>query len=221
MSLPDAEKTSNSNTNFLLIRVGLIIFLVGLVGLFLTFYPSISQEIKYSRSDLRNSNVVIESRAKPGEIEEDTLIPVDEDFSLVVPKIRANARVIRDVNPYNASEYQQKLTQGVAHAEGSVLPGLDGNTFLFAHSSDNFYNANRYNAVFYLLSKMELGDEFNIVFNKQMFNYNVISVGIVDPDEVQYITGDPTKKTATLMTCWPPGTTLKRLLVVGELEKVN
>ncbi|MBU1133229.1 sortase, partial [Patescibacteria group bacterium] len=111
----------------------------------------------------------------------------------------------------------QALTKGVAHAKGTVLPGEVGNSFYFAHSSNNFYNANRYNSVFYLLRKMESGESFFLVYEGNIFEYKVLEVKIVESETVEYLEGTTDKKLAILMTCWPPGTTIERLVVVGEL----
>jgi hypothetical protein len=44
----------------------------------------------------------------------------------------------------------RRAPNGVAHAKGTVFPHK-GNIYLFAHSTDNWWNVGRYNAVFYLL----------------------------------------------------------------------
>ena len=52
--------------------------------------------------------------------------------------------------------------------------------------------------------------------HKQVINfyiYKVIESQIVDPAQVEYIRRKSNKEFLTLQTCWPPGTTLKRLLV--------
>lgn len=140
-------------------------------------------------------------------------------YFFVIPKINANSKVIKDVNPLNASEYQWALTKGVAHAKGSAYPGQFGNVFLFSHSSVNFYEAARYNSVFYLLSKLEKGDDVYIFYNKAKIKYSVTEKKIVDPKNISYLTNNSKKHTLTLMTCWPPGTTLNRLLVIAEISK--
>jgi Sortase (surface protein transpeptidase) len=53
----------------------------------------------------------------------------------------------------------------------------------------------------------------NIFYKGQRFVYKVIGKKIVDPKQVEYLTRKSNKEFLTLQTCWPPGTTLKRLLV--------
>jgi len=150
----------------------------------------------------------------------ETLIPVDTDFSIVVPKIAANARIIPNVNPADEREYLEKLKLGVAHAAGTYFPGDGGNIFLFAHSTDYVWNISTYNAVFYLLYKLEAGDEINIYYKGRRYVYIVEGNAKVKPSEVEYMTQPTDTEMLTLQTCWPPGTTLQRLLVFAR-RKVN
>ena len=50
------------------------------------------------------------------------MVPVDEDFGIVIPKINANARVIADVDWQDAQVYQEALTRGIAQAVGQPYP---------------------------------------------------------------------------------------------------
>lgn len=189
------------------------IFLAWLI-LYLTFYPVVTHELQYHLKKLLRSEPI--TNFAPDVVAEKVTVPVDEEFGIIIPKIDANSKVITNVDPYNSREYQVALTKGVAHAKGSVLPNESGNVFIFSHSSANFYDAARYNSVFYLLNKMEKGDEIYIFYKKEKIKYLVTDKKIVDPTAVNYLTGDKRKKTLTLMTCWPPGTTLKRLLIIAE-----
>jgi len=142
--------------------------------------------------------------------------PVDENFGIVIPKIGVNSKVIPDVDPENGAIYQRALTQGVAHALGTKYPGEEGNVFIFAHSGQDLFEANRYNAVFYLLSKMEAGDEIYVFYKNKKYRYSVTAKKTAAPEEIQYFDDLPGKNTLTLMTCWPGGTTWKRLIVRAE-----
>lgn len=187
-----------------LVHFGLLLLAISILLFLLIFHPVITEEVKYnlrSKTDLDKA-----------------IVPSDTDFGIVIPKIKANAAVIKNVDPYNANVYQRQLTKGVAHARGSALPGRAGNVFLFAHSSDNFYNANRYNSVFYLLNKLEKDDEIDLYFEKKKYQYRVSAKKIVAPTAIAYLKGSSFLNKLTLMTCWPPGTTLKRLIITGELR---
>jgi LPXTG-site transpeptidase (sortase) family protein len=215
------KKLLKADHSKLFIRVGLALVVVALTGFLIIFYPSIAQELKYllnkpeSDAEISLSFIISPTKKK-------VIFPVDKEFGIIIPKIGANAKVIADVDPFDPGVYQVALTQGVAHARDSAYPGEEGNTFLFAHSSDNFYNANRYNSVFYLLKKLETGDVFYLVYSGEIYKYKVTETKLIEAEEVEYLTKSYMRggyKTAVLMTCWPPGTTLKRWIVIGELEE--
>ncbi len=143
----------------------------------------------------------------------EALVPEDPNFSIVIPKIGANARILANIDASNEQIYLAALQQGVGHVMGTAFPGEGGHVFLFAHSTDYFWNVGTYNAVFYLLGKLESGDEVNVFYRGQRYRYHVIDQTIVDPSQVEYLTRKTNREFLTLQTCWPPGTTLKRLLV--------
>jgi LPXTG-site transpeptidase (sortase) family protein len=206
------------NPNYFRI-VGVALVATAVILFVFIFYPILNSEVRYSLDRNKTKKVVSQKDAEvQSGSEENILVPVDEQFGIVIPKIEANAKVIANVDAENPAVYQRALTQGVAQASGSANPGETGNIFIFAHSGQDILQANRYNAVFYLLSKLEKEDEVDVFFRSQRFQYSVTSTKIVNPEETSYIENDPSsgQKKLTLMTCWPGGTTLKRLVVEAE-----
>ncbi|HQG58697.1 MAG TPA: sortase [bacterium] len=220
MSAKNQKKRKGKNISEKITRLGLFLIALSLFAALIVFFPVIKKEISYFFNK-PNENVSVASseiNSLNFSLNEDVIVAVDPLFSIVIPKIGANSKVIADVDPYDSKTYQVALTKGVAHAKGTAYPGEVGNSFYFAHSSDNFYNANRYNSVFYLLNKMEIGDVFYLVYKNEVYKYKVIEKSVVKPDAVEYIKKENDEKLATLMTCWPAGTTINRLVVVGKLE---
>ena len=146
----------------------------------------------------------------------EVISPADPNFSIVIPKINDNSRILENVDAANQKEYLASLKEGVAHALGTAFPGEGGHIYLFAHSTDYFWNVGTYNAVFYLLYKLENNDEVNLYYQGRRYVYRIVDKKIVTPDEVEYLTRKTDKELLTLQTCWPPGTTLKRLLMFAE-----
>ena len=146
----------------------------------------------------------------------EVLVPKDSQFSIVIPKIGANSNIIANVDPATESVYLEALKKGVAHARGTQNPGMGGHIFLFAHSTDYFWNVGTYNAVFYLLYKLERGDAVDLFYKGQRYAYKVVDKKIVNPNQVEYLTRQSDSELLTLQTCWPPGTTLKRMLVFAK-----
>ena len=201
---------------FLVIFGGLAIFVSFLIFI-LTFWPVFKAEIGFMFNRFPGATVEAKNDQDAGR--RGIIFPVDEEFGIVIPKIGANSKVMANIDLYNEYEYQQALTKGVAHAKGTSLPGETGNVFIFSHSSTNFYEASRYNSVFYLLSKLEKGDDTYLFYKGQKYKYKVTDKLTVDPSDLSFLTKKTSDKTLTLMTCWPPGTALKRLMVIGKMEQ--
>jgi LPXTG-site transpeptidase (sortase) family protein len=151
------------------------------------------------------------------ESDEHLIKPVSTEYGIVIEKINANAKVIPDVDPANSAEYVAALGQGVAEAKGSTKPGEDGNLFLFSHSTDAPWNVVRYNAIFYLLRELEVGDRVSIFYQSRRYDYIVYDKTIAKADDVSFLANRYDKPVLTLQTCDPPGTVLNRLIVRAKL----
>ncbi len=209
--------------------VGNFLILLSLFTIVKTFYEPVKGEVAYFIDQLSGKQYLLSDSQEARDLSQrgkladlvrnnkvQLLQPIDPDFSIVIPAIAANAKILPDVNAADQNEYLAALKKGVAHAKGSSFPGENGHIFLFAHSTDYFWNVSNYNAVFYLLYKLKNEDEVNIFYKGKRFAYKVTGSKIVDPSQVEYLTRTSAQEEVTLQTCWPPGTTLKRLLVFAK-----
>lgn len=232
--------TKKDKIKFLIVRsIGNFLVLFAIFGVFATFGPALYYEASFRIAKVRGVEFTVGS-AQAGPVnkqdassdsskgslgfanvltgsKEQILTPVDSQFSIVIPQIGANARVLANVDPSESDVFLPALRQGVAHAKGTFFPGQKGNIYLFAHSTDNFWDVGRYNAIFYLLKDLKQSDEIAVFFQNIRHNYVVKNSAIVNPSEVSYITSPNTgKELLILQTCWPPGTTWQRLIVFAE-----
>lgn len=201
------EKRKSPPTKPLLFLIGFFLLLFASFILIKIFFPSSKAEIVYQLS----KSLPLKEEIKP----------VNSDFSIVIPKIRVNANVVKNVDPFDSRIYQKALTQGVAHAKGSGLPGFPGNVFIFAHSAINWYQASQYNSIFYLTNKLEPGDEIFVYYKGSKYHYSVTEKKIVKASEINYLsdslnTTSLNTNSLTLMTCWPPGSDLNRLIILAN-----
>jgi len=196
-----------------------------------TFYQPAKEEVRYFVNQYFNKKYMVKTDNITFKLDQNTnqpkgglakllnikpiemLTPKDPNFSIVVPKIGANAGILPNINPADEKIYLEALKHGVAHAQGTAFPGEGGHIFLFAHSTDYIWNVGYYNAVFYLLYKLEKDDEVNLFYKGQRYVYRVSDKAMVNPSQVEYLTRKTNREFLTLQTCWPPGTTLKRLLI--------
>ena len=144
------------------------------------------------------------------------LVPKDPNFSIIVEKIGADAPVVANVDAAQKSAYEAALKRGVAHALGTAFPGQPGVSYLFAHSTDTIFNVPRYNAIFYLLWDMKPGERIVVFFNNRRYDYLVSEVKVTEASDVSYFTLKTQEQILVLQTCYPPGTTWKRLLVIAK-----
>ena len=156
------------------------------------------------------------SRFNTGEIRR---LTEEEVFWIKIPRIGAVAKVIANVDPTNQEEYLKALKEGVAHAAGTFFPGMRGNITLFAHSTDSPVNVRRWNAVFYRLDELEIGDEVEVIFLGRHYVYRVTAKRVAPPSETEIFKKQPGEERLYLQTCTPRGTSLKRLIVMAEPEK--
>jgi LPXTG-site transpeptidase (sortase) family protein len=141
---------------------------------------------------------------------------------VIIPKINVEIPVIYNETSTNESVIESDLQDGVVHYPTTSLPGQTGNTAFFGHSSNNIFNNGKYKFAFVLLHTLVPGDTFYLSYSGQMYVYKVISRDIVDPGDVGVLNPVPGQTaTATLITCDPPGTSLHRLVVVGQQISPN
>lgn len=145
-----------------------------------------------------------------------TYKPVDlEDFYLSIPMINLDSKVMANVDMNVESDYQAKLLEnGVAHAKGSYLPGEQGPVVLFAHSTDRLDHIVTYNAKFFAAKDLAAGDEIVVQFDHKVHRYQVVGQQVVDPNNLEAIRSSDAD--LILLTCYPPGTSWKRLLIFAK-----
>lgn len=213
-----------AKNSFSVARVlGISLIITSIAGIIITLYPVIRSEMSYrvvQQTQVQASPSGFGSLLVRQEYAR-TLAKrfgVDNQFSIYIPKIGAKAKIIANVNSVNDKEMKEKLEKGVAHAAGTSLPGEEGGVYLFAHSTDSTFNIAAYNAVFYLLRDLVENDQIYVFFGGELYKYKVTQKHIVEGGDTSWLTkAKEGQQRLILQTCWPPGTTWKRLIVVADL----
>lgn len=170
------------------------------------------------------NEVVISPFIQPSRATADTPIIVSNDGvaptadpEVIIPKINVEIPADYSQTSTNENAIENALESGVVHYPTTVLPGQVGNAAFFGHSSNNIFNKGKYKFAFVLLHTLQQGDTFYLTYSGKVYVYKVISRTIVDPGNVGVLGPVPGQTaTATLITCDPPGTSLHRLIVVGQ-----
>lgn len=144
-------------------------------------------------------------------------VAASETPEVIIPKINVQIPTIFDEKKTDEASVQSALERGVTHYPTTSLPGQQGNTAFFGHSSNNLFNKGKYKFAFVLLHQLVPGDIFYLTYDKKVYAYKVYDKKVVPPTEVSVLNNVPGKTaTATLITCDPPGTDTNRLVVWGE-----
>ncbi len=214
-----------------LIFISNILIGVGSVILILDFLPVFIGEISYQIRQIRHVEYSVDT-AVSGKKASDLFSallngsevldvePTNTNFALVIEKIAVNAPVVKNVSVSDKDAYNTALNLGVAHAVTSSTPDKGGNTYLFAHSSINFWRIGKYANIFNLLRKLENNDKINVFYEGKRYEYLVIGKEVVAGFNTYPLTRPVLEPVLTLQTCYPPGTTINRLVVTARLEKV-
>lgn len=206
---------------------GIILLLASFLGLSLNFGPLLAKETQFRIGQVQKEiKRAVENKPKQeptikfadllGQAKfEEILIPEDTQFSVVIPKINVNENVVANVDPEKPNEFKKILKKGIAHALGSAYPGQGGTVYLFAHSALYQWDIKSYNAVFYQLKDLQIGDEVNVFYNNRRYFYKVFESKIVKPSEVGFLLENQGER-LILQTCWPLGSTKERLIVIAK-----
>ncbi len=141
---------------------------------------------------------------------------VGADPKLIIPKINVEVPVVYDVPNISESAVESGLERGVVHYVTTPNPGEKGNGVIFGHSSNNLFNSGNFKYAFVLLHKLEPGDTFFIENGGKRYTYKIYEKKVVSPKAVEVLNTQDKPSTFTLITCDPPGTSLNRLVIVGE-----
>lgn len=137
------------------------------------------------------------------------------EYGIKIPAIFMDEPVVFNVDPNDTAQYTEALKKGIAHASSTAFPDNGGLGYYFAHSSSGELRLQN-NAVFYLLGKLKEGDKVFIWHDGKSFEYRVIEQRVNAPGETEFLYQKYEEETIVLQTCWPPGSTLQRMLVFAK-----
>ena len=106
-----------------------------------------------------------------------------------------------------------KLEYGPGYILGTSLPGTGGNFAIAGHRTT-------YGAPFGNLDRVQVGETIIFQTNTNQYKYKIIEVKIVSPED-NYVLENYGDDRITLTTCHPKFSAKQRLIVIGQLEKVE
>lgn len=202
-------------------KLGILLLGLSLIGVLLFITPILAGEVTYRTERvvniLRGPKTVLSGFGELLWLDERGIpLPVDRNFGLLVPSLGINTRVSHPEGTADDELYKKLLAEGAVHAGETALPSEPGTTYIFGHSTNSILNISRYNAVFYPLQYIKEGDDIVLFYNNEVQSYKVQEKRIVEADDTDYLSLGTADKRLVLQTCWPPGTTWKRLVVIAK-----
>jgi sortase A len=111
------------------------------------------------------------------------------------------------------------LKKSLVQYPQTALPGQLGNTVVFGHSVlPQFFSPKNYLTIFSTLYKLKQGDEIILQYDQSVYKYVVEEMFEVKPTNLSVLEQRFDDKTLTLITCSPPGTYLRRLIIKAQLS---
>lgn len=105
---------------------------------------------------------------------------------------------------------------------GTSIPGEDGTAVIFGHSTlPSLFNPKNYKTIFANAHTLKVGDEFSTTVAGVIYQYKIFSITITSPEDTNILSQGYDRSYVTLVTCTPPGTIWKRLVIRAVLENAS
>ena len=153
-------------------------------------------------------------------------VNADIPGELGIPSLKISTPLIFSKS---TQDFDKDLLNGVIHYPGTAMPGQIGTAYISGHSSNYPWVKSKYNQIFTHLGDLAVNQSFTITvhLNNGLNNGKTATLHYVVTGSQQYSATDQAqfqnggKSVVALSTCWPVGSTAKRLVVTGELTQVE
>jgi sortase A len=235
------KKSKKGNIKTIIRFTGLGFSLLGIIISSYTFFPLLSWEV-YLKPAFANQSVaspipktniitkeqiqsLIKSRASyfngkdytkaqnwlPMTYKEMQVASQLSSYNLSIPKI--------NIEDAEVSTIDTDLAKHLIHFPGTTTPPNKGNAVVFGHSTlPQLYNPKDYKTIFANMLDVSVGNTIIITINNTLYTYKIYNISIVDAEDTSYLTQEYDNSYLTIVTCTPPGTTWKRLIIKAKLE---
>lgn len=132
-------------------------------------------------------------------------------YLLSIPKLKIKDAIV--------AVGSMDLKKSLIQYPNTALPGQLGNPVIFGHSVlPQFFNPKSYLTIFSTLYKLKQGDEIFIEYDDSRYKYVVDEMFEVKPTDLSVLEQRFDQKNLTIITCSPPGTYLRRLVIKSSLS---
>jgi sortase A len=135
---------------------------------------------------------------------------IPEFYSISIPSL--------GLTDMQVSLFNEDLTKHLVQYPQTALPGSLGSPVIFGHSTlPQFFDPKKYTTIFSNLPDVKPGSDIFVKYKDREYTYRITKIIEVKPSELWVLKQNYNAKTLKVVTCVPPGTTLRRLVVEASL----
>jgi sortase A len=139
--------------------------------------------------------------------------PKIDTYTMSIPKLNIKDAVV--------SATDNDLSIHLVNLGGTALPPDKGNAVIFGHSTlPQLFDPKNYKTIFANAYELKVGDELFTNVTGVIYKYRIFSITVVSPEDTSVLQQDYSDSFLTLITCTPPGTIWKRLIIRSRLEAI-
>ena len=132
-------------------------------------------------------------------------------YFLTIPKLKIQNAMVSTVDT--------DLSRHLVHYQGTAVPPEKGTAVIFGHSTlPQLFNPTDYKTIFANAHTLKVGDALTVNVNNVEYTYRIIAITVTTPEDTSVLAQEYDDSYLTIITCTPPGTIWKRLIVKSRLE---
>lgn len=235
-------KTSKVNLRRLIKSLGLLLILAGIILSLYSFAPILSWQIYFSSAFAENNiqtpipKTTVLDPAQIASLIANAKNNITLDYTNAAnwyPNYNPKNGKKAEIQGYTISVPKLNLTNvkvttvdydlsiHTVNYRGTAVPPDTGNAVIFGHSTlPQLFNPKDYKTIFANAYKLQQGDEIFVNMPKITYKYTIYNITVVEADDMSPLEQNYSDSYLTLITCTPPGTTWKRLVIRARLEKI-
>lgn len=134
-------------------------------------------------------------------------------YTISIPKIEVENAIV--------SNEDSDLTRHMVQYNSDTFPPKEGNSIIFGHSTlPQLYNPKDYKTILANAYKLSVGDEIIVNTKNSKYNYKIETITVVEPTDTSVLAQNFSDSFLTIITCTPPGTVWKRLIIKARIKKI-
>lgn len=121
----------------------------------------------------------------------------------------------------NVSTIDNNLKDHLVNFGGTAVPPNKGTAVVFGHSTlPQLFNPKDYKTIFANAHLLKKDDEVMVSVDGVTYTYRIYNIFVTTPDDMSVLSQEYDDSYLTIITCTPPGTIWKRLIIQAKLESI-